>query len=83
MKRPGSDDLMTTDELCSYLRIKKQRLFNMRRELGGPPAVRLGKTRGLRWRRSDVDAWLDERREVRPERLDPQGLKQRKPGCTS
>jgi excisionase family DNA binding protein len=48
---------MTTDELSEFLRIPRASIYRWRQDGSGPKAVRVGKH--LRWRRSDVEAWLD------------------------
>lgn len=48
---------MTTDELSEFLRIPKATIYRWRQERRGPKAVRVGKH--LRYRRTDVEAWLD------------------------
>lgn len=52
------DALMTTDELSQYLQIPRATIYRWRQDRVGPKAVRVGKH--LRWRRTDVDRWLDE-----------------------
>ena len=51
------DALMTTDELSEFLQIPRATIYRWRQQGTGPKAVVVGKH--LRWRRSDVDAWLD------------------------
>ena len=48
--------LMTIDQLSDFTQIPKQTLYRWRSEGVGPPGLRLG--RHVRYRRSDVDAWL-------------------------
>lgn len=59
-------EIMTSAELADYLRVPLRTLYAWRSHGGGPPGVRVG--RHLRYRRADVDAWLDARqdREVVP-----------------
>lgn len=54
----GSDPLFTTDAVASWLGIKKCTLEKARSTRIGnfPPHVRVG--RAVRYRRSDVEAWL-------------------------
>lgn len=47
---------MTIDQLSDFTQIPKQTLYRWRSEGVGPPGLRLG--RHVRYRRSDVDAWL-------------------------
>jgi excisionase family DNA binding protein len=50
---------MTTAELLAYLQVPKATLYSWRREGKGPRAFTIGKH--LRFRRNDVDAWLETR----------------------
>jgi excisionase family DNA binding protein len=53
---PEPDRLMTIDEVAAYTRLPKLTVYKMRSQGHGPRAARLGKH--LRYRRSDVDAWV-------------------------
>ena len=50
------DDLMKVGETADYLRVKPKTLHNWRSRGVGPPAVKA--VGGLRYRRGDVDRWL-------------------------
>lgn len=52
----GSDDLLTPEELCSLLKVKKQRLYEWV-HLGRIPYIKVG--RFLRFSRSQINAWLE------------------------
>ena len=52
---------MTPREVADYLRVELQTLHYWRHERRGPRTMRVGKL--LRYRRSDVDAWLERNRE--------------------
>lgn len=54
------DMILTIDEAAVYLRVPKATLYTWRtRRVGfGPPAVKFGSC--LRYRRSDLDAWVAE-----------------------
>ncbi len=53
--------LMTVDDLCNYLRLKRKGAVYMRLHRGTlPPPIRVG--RFLRWRAVDVEKWLDEQK---------------------
>jgi excisionase family DNA binding protein len=54
--KPGPEPLMTIDEVAAYTQLPKLTLYKMRSEGRGPRAAKLGKH--LRYRRSDVDAWV-------------------------
>lgn len=49
--------LLDIDEVAAYLRIPKNTLYKWRVKGEGPRAIRFGKH--LRFRRRDVEAWLD------------------------
>ena len=51
--------LMTPEHLAEYLGVTPRWVYNNHQKLG-IPAFQIG--RALRFRRSDVDAWLDTRR---------------------
>ena len=53
--------LLATRELLAYLGIGRTTLHHLLRE--GLPCYRLGSARALRFRRADVDQWLEMRRE--------------------
>lgn len=52
-----ADSLMTIDELGAELKIPKATLYSWRTNGKGPIGIRVGKH--LRYRRADVEAWLD------------------------
>lgn len=49
--------LWTVQDVSDYLRVPVQTLYSWRAQGSGPPARRVGKH--LRYRPSDVVAWLD------------------------
>ena len=51
-------ELMTLAELCDELGISESTAYYWRQIGKGPKGARIGKN--LRYRRSDVNAWLDE-----------------------
>ena len=51
--------LFTVNQLSEYLQVPVQTIYAWRHEGGGPRALRAG--RALRFRRSDVDEWLENR----------------------
>ena len=51
-------DIMTTDDLCEELDISKQTAYLWRHKGTGPRGFKVGKY--VRYRRSDVEAWIDE-----------------------
>jgi excisionase family DNA binding protein len=53
---PEPDRLMTIDQVADYTQLPKFTLYKMRSVGRGPRAARLGKH--LRYRKSDVDAWI-------------------------
>jgi len=50
-------EIMTSDETAEYLRVSKSTLYAWQYHGTGPRASRVGKH--LRYRKSDVDRWLD------------------------
>jgi len=57
------DEIMTDPELCARLRIDRQSSLNWRKK-GDLPYFRIGTGRGtIRYRRSEVEAWLLARRQ--------------------
>lgn len=53
-------ELLTTIEASQYVRLTKLTLARMRVTGEGPPYYKLGE-RSVRYRRSDLDAWLESR----------------------
>jgi excisionase family DNA binding protein len=51
------DPLWTVKEVAEYLSVPVQTLYDWRCKHEGPPALKIG--RHLRFRESDVFAWLD------------------------
>ena len=56
----SDDPLLDLDWLCAYLRVDKKSVYTLRYRNEGPPAYRIG--RHLRYRKSEVDQWLDGQR---------------------
>ncbi len=52
-------EYLTTPEAARYLRVCERSLIRWRGLRIGPPWTRAG--RGVRYRRADLDAWLDRR----------------------
>jgi excisionase family DNA binding protein len=50
-------DVMTVDQVAEYLQIPKQTLYSWNSTGRGPRALKVG--RHCRYRRCDVDAWLE------------------------
>lgn len=53
------EQLLTTEQLAAYLVVPRQTLYDWRVRGEGPRGLRVGKH--LRYRRADVEAWLDAR----------------------
>jgi len=51
-------ELMTSEEVAEYLRVPVPTLYQWRHKGAGPKAARVG--RWLRYKRDDVDRWLDQ-----------------------
>lgn len=63
MDSPRSD-LWTTEMLADHLRVPVATIYNWRWAGKGPRAIRVG--RHLRYRRSDVEAWLEQQADPIP-----------------
>ena len=50
-------EILTTDEVCTLLKIKKAMLYRHTSQGTGPPFYKIGKHN--RWKRSEVMAWFD------------------------
>ena len=55
----GKDCLLTTEQLAEFLQIPLTSLYQWRHKGLGPKGIKVGKY--IRYRRRDVDAWLDDR----------------------
>ena len=61
MATADRDEMLTLDELCALLKIPKATAYKQRATGTGPPGYRIGKH--LRFKRSDVHAWLETRKD--------------------
>ena len=59
----ADDEILTTDEVCALLKIRKQTLYKRTSNGTGPPFYRVG--RHNRWKRHEVIAWFDSLRKER------------------
>ena len=59
------DDVLTIDELATYLKVSKSTLYKLVQE-GKIPGQKVGKH--WRFRRETIDAWLDESERAAPPR---------------
>jgi excisionase family DNA binding protein len=57
--RAASDHLLTVDQLGEQLQVPVTTIYGWRYKGTGPKAIVIG--RHLRFRQSDVDAWLESR----------------------
>jgi prophage regulatory protein len=55
-----TEGLMDIDQVSAFLNVSVGTLYHWLSEHRGPPCVRMS-SRCLRWRRSDVEAWVSER----------------------
>jgi excisionase family DNA binding protein len=62
----GSDYLMTTQEVMDYLKVSRTKLWQLVKNEGLPAFKIVG---DFRYRKSEVDAWLEAQRHV-PEKRD-------------
>lgn len=58
MESTEPEGLLTTRQLSAYLNISVATIYDWRQRNCGPPGFRVGKH--LRYRKSDVDRWIDE-----------------------
>lgn len=56
--------LMSTRELAEYLGVPRNTIYQWRHNGDGPRAIRVG--RHLRFRRADIDEWLERNAEPGP-----------------
>lgn len=50
--------LLSPEDLAQFLQVPLQTIYGWRYQRKGPPAIKVGKH--LRFRRADVEQWLDE-----------------------
>lgn len=58
-----TDTLLSPDELADYLKVPVKTIYNWRTKREGPRAVKVG--RHVRYRQSEIDAWLDRQADER------------------
>jgi excisionase family DNA binding protein len=58
------EPLLTLDDVVAYLGIPKNTLYRWRVDGEGPRAMKIGKH--LRYRRSELEAWLEKNTDERP-----------------
>lgn len=58
------DELMTTEELSEYLKVTVRTLYGWIEKKMGPRVIRRGGF--IRYKRSDVEAWLDREYVTKP-----------------
>jgi excisionase family DNA binding protein len=51
------DEILTTEEVCTLLKIKRATLYRRTSQGTGPPFYKIGKHN--RWKRGEVMAWFD------------------------
>lgn len=56
-----ADPLWTTDQAAIFLQMSRAQLYSMRARGDGPPGFRVGAQ--LRYRSSELEQWLQERRD--------------------
>ena len=57
-------ELLDAQQLADYLRVPLATVYQWNSRGGGPASIRIG--RHVRYRRSDIEAWLEERTTRRP-----------------
>jgi excisionase family DNA binding protein len=60
-----TDKLLTQQQLADELEVSLRTLERWRQQGSGPAFIRVG--RSPRYRRADIDAWLDQQRRTRSE----------------
>jgi excisionase family DNA binding protein len=60
---PNLQALLTVEELAEHLSVPVKTIYAWRYRSVGPPALKVG--RHLRYRRGEVDAWLDQQAATR------------------
>lgn len=70
-----AEQLLTIEEAAKLLGLTRQGMYSARARGTGPPAYRLGPgpRSQLRYRASDIDAWLERHRDDPADRLTPTG----------
>ena len=58
--QPTDNQLLSVGQLAELLGVPARTIYTWRYRRTAPPGIRLGKH--LRFRRSDVEAWIDEHR---------------------
>ena len=58
----SNNHLLSPTELATWLGVPVSTIYNWRYTRSGPPGFKVG--RHVRYRRAEVDAWLDEQREL-------------------
>jgi excisionase family DNA binding protein len=65
ISKPGPiEPLLTLDDVVAYLGIPKNTLYRWRVDGEGPRAMKIGKH--LRYRRTELEAWLEANTDERP-----------------
>lgn len=59
----NDDEIKTSNEVADRLKIKPKTLSEWRSKGKGPKFFRVGSTRTIRYRESDIKAWLDSQSE--------------------
>ena len=66
---PVDDHLLSLDDLAAFLGVPKRTLYSWRYRGEGPVGYRVG--RHVRYRREDIEAWLQQCREADRENTGP------------
>lgn len=53
-----TDELLTVEQLRARLNVTRTTLYHWRKAGDGPPEYRLGKSKAIRFKASEVEAWL-------------------------
>jgi excisionase family DNA binding protein len=60
-ERPGDSEIMTLQEVATYLKLAERTVY-LYAQRGQLPGIKIGSA--WRFRRADLDAWLDEQRRL-------------------
>jgi prophage regulatory protein len=71
MQITENEKLMTKTDICEYLTLSDSTLFRLRRDNVFPKPLNLG-ARTIRWKRKDIDNWLES---ITPEQDEPSKYK--------
>jgi len=51
-------ELLTDSEVAALVKVSRRQIWNLLAKGNLPEPVRLGQSRSVRWRRSDIERWI-------------------------